>query len=63
VEHLGDDEFGQEVAAFLRGEVRGSFAGEDDGLVEKAGYPVEVVDAAGAGAAFVADFLSGRLQA
>jgi hypothetical protein len=47
----------------LRGEVRGTFAGEVDGLVEKAGYPVEVVDAAGARAAFVADFLSGRLQA
>lgn len=40
----------------------GAFAVEDGGVTERAGYPVEVVDTVGAGDAFVAGFLSGRLR-
>jgi 2-dehydro-3-deoxygluconokinase len=40
----------------------GAFAVEDDGLSEKEAYSVEVVDTVGAGDAFVAGFLSGRLR-
>jgi 2-dehydro-3-deoxygluconokinase len=40
----------------------GAFAVEDGGLAEKAAYSVEVVDTVGAGDAFVAGFLSGRLR-
>ena len=35
---------------------------EDGGVSEAAAYPVEVVDTVGAGDAFVAGFLSGRLR-
>lgn len=40
----------------------GALAVDGDILVEKEGYPVEVVDTVGAGDAFVAGFLSGRLR-
>ena len=40
----------------------GAFAVEDGGVSEMASYPVEVVDTVGAGDAFVAGFLSGRLR-
>jgi 2-dehydro-3-deoxygluconokinase len=40
----------------------GAFAAEDEGITEKAGYKVEVVDTVGAGDAFVAGFLCGRLR-
>ena len=40
----------------------GAFAAEDDGITQRPGYPVEVVDTVGAGDAFVAGFLSGRLR-
>ena len=40
----------------------GAFAVEDGGLTEKAAYSIEVVDTVGAGDAFVAGFLSGRLR-
>lgn len=40
----------------------GAFALEGDDLVEKKGYRVEVVDTVGAGDAFAAGFLSGRLR-
>jgi 2-dehydro-3-deoxygluconokinase len=40
----------------------GAFAVEDGGLSRAAAYPVDVVDVVGAGDAFVAGFLSGRLQ-
>jgi 2-dehydro-3-deoxygluconokinase len=40
----------------------GAFAANDDGVTERSGYPVEVVDSVGAGDAFVAGFLSGRLR-
>jgi 2-dehydro-3-deoxygluconokinase len=40
----------------------GAFAVEESGVSEKAAYPVEVVDPVGAGDAFVAGFLSGRLR-
>ena len=40
----------------------GAFAVEDGGVSERASYPVEVVDTVGAGDAFVAGFLSGRLK-
>lgn len=40
----------------------GAFAIEGDQLFERAVYPVEVVDSVGAGDAFVAGFLSGRLR-
>jgi 2-dehydro-3-deoxygluconokinase len=40
----------------------GSFAVDRHGVTEKAAYPVEVIDTVGAGDAFVAGFLSGRLR-
>lgn len=40
----------------------GAFAVEEGGISERAAYPVEVVDTVGAGDAFVAGFLSGRLR-
>jgi 2-dehydro-3-deoxygluconokinase len=40
----------------------GAFAVEEGGVSEKTAYPVDVVDTVGAGDAFVAGFLSGRLQ-
>ncbi len=40
----------------------GAFAVEDGGVTERAGYPVEDVDTVGAGDAFVAGFLAGRLR-
>lgn len=40
----------------------GAFAAGEGGVSEKAAYPVEVVDTVGAGDAFVAGFLSGRLR-
>ena len=40
----------------------GALAVEDAGVTERAGYPVEVADTVGAGDAFVAGFLSGRLR-
>lgn len=40
----------------------GAFAVEGDNVCEKTAYPVEVVDTVGAGDAFVAGFLSGRLR-
>lgn len=40
----------------------GAFAVEEAGVSEMAAYPVEVVDTVGAGDAFVAGFLSGRLR-
>ena len=39
-----------------------AFAAEDSGVSERKGYPVEVADTVGAGDAFVAGFLSGRLR-
>ena len=43
-------------------EAGGALAVDGDTLVEKEGYSVEVVDTVGAGDAFVAGFLSGRLR-
>lgn len=40
----------------------GSFAVDEGGATERAAYPVEAVDTVGAGDAFVAGFLSGRLR-
>ena len=40
----------------------GAFAVEEDGITERAGYEVKVVDTVGAGDAFVAGFLAGRLR-
>lgn len=40
----------------------GAFAVEEAGVFEKAAYKVDVVDTVGAGDAFVAGFLSGRLR-
>jgi 2-dehydro-3-deoxygluconokinase len=40
----------------------GAFALEGDDFAEKKGYQVEVVDTVGAGDAFAAGFLSGRLR-
>jgi 2-dehydro-3-deoxygluconokinase len=41
---------------------KGAFALDGDEVAEKESYPVEEVDAVGAGDAFVAGFLSGRLR-
>jgi 2-dehydro-3-deoxygluconokinase len=41
---------------------KGAFAVEGGGVSEMAAYPVDVVDTVGAGDAFVAGFLSGRLR-
>jgi 2-dehydro-3-deoxygluconokinase len=41
---------------------QGAFAVEGGGVLEKAAYWVDVVDTVGAGDAFVAGFLSGRLR-
>ena len=43
-------------------QAEGAFAVEEDALSEQAAYPVDVVDTVGAGDAFVAGFLSGRLR-
>ena len=43
-------------------EASGALAVDGNTLIEKEGYPVEVVDTVGAGDAFVAGFLSGRLR-
>lgn len=43
-------------------QAEGAFAVEDSGVSERKGYPVEVADTVGAGDAFVAGFLSGRLR-
>lgn len=57
-----------EAAKSLRAETvvvhraAGAFAVEKNGLSESVAYPVDVVDAVGAGDAFVAGFLSGRLR-
>jgi 2-dehydro-3-deoxygluconokinase len=40
----------------------GAFAVEEGGITERAGYEVKVVDTVGAGDAFVAGFLAGRLR-
>ncbi|MEW6637836.1 MAG: sugar kinase [Actinomycetota bacterium] len=63
---------GQRAARRALGELRattivvhsaaGSFAVGEDDVVERSAYPVEVVDVVGAGDAFVAGFLSGRLR-
>ncbi len=43
-------------------QAEGAFAVEKDGVSEKAAYPVDLVDTVGAGDAFVAGFLSGKLR-
>lgn len=43
-------------------QAEGAFAVEEAGVFEMAAYPVDVVDTVGAGDAFVAGFLSGRLR-
>lgn len=58
----------REVSQSLRAETlvvhraEGAFAVEKGGIYERAAYPVAVVDTVGAGDAFVAGFLSGRLR-
>ncbi len=64
-----DEESIQQVRQKMRAEmvvvhrVDEAFAIEDGSFAEKEGYSVEVVDTVGAGDAFVAGFLSGRLRA
>ena len=49
-------------AATVVHRAEGAFAVEDTGVSEMAAYPVDMVDTVGAGDAFVAGFLSGRLR-
>lgn len=53
---------GMRAQAIILHEAAGGFVVGDDILVEKEGYTAEVVDAVGAGDAFVAGFLSGWLR-
>ena len=63
-----DEESIQQVRQKMRAETvvvhraDGAVAVEDGGFTEKEGNSVEVVDTVGAGEAFVAGFLSGRLR-
>jgi 2-dehydro-3-deoxygluconokinase len=63
-----DPEFLQHARREIRAErivvhqATGAFAVEESGVSEKPAYPLDVVDTVGAGDAFVAGFLSGRLR-
>lgn len=64
----GDPEHVQEARREIRASTvvvhgsEGAFAVEETGVSEMPAYPVDVVDTVGAGDAFVAGFLSGRLR-